>query len=196
MRLRLDLRPRHGTNDSARLRSHALINLEGSGSVFMKPKRTKKYKPREILADPVSWAIAGSHLLPRESVAAAFVPIDAALLILKQGRALRDDWNMVAQALNVAEALAELQVGHNLVAEIAAGQAALMAIAQRMLKGSATCYASELADVDEALFVYRAQLKVCTQADFGKAVKRVRQLHACGAMQDVERVFEGMPRAA
>lgn len=49
MRLRLDLRGRHGTNDTARLRSHALINLEGSGSVFMKPKRTKKYSPKPVV---------------------------------------------------------------------------------------------------------------------------------------------------
>jgi hypothetical protein len=159
-------------------------------------KRTKKYVPRAVLADPVSWAVAGSHLMPTEKLDLIQAPVDAAVTVLKQGRALRDDWNVVANALNLAEALAGLQVGHNLTAEIAAGQDALLSIARRMIGGSATCYASELAAVDEAVFVYRAQMKVCTQGDFSRACKRVKVLHRSGAMRDVADMFALMPKAA
>ncbi len=94
-----------------------------------KKARTKKYKPRECLADPVSWAIAGSFKLPHETVAATMAAVEPALKLLKQGKATRDDWNVVCQAVNVAEALAGLQVGHNLIAEIKAGEAALRSVA-------------------------------------------------------------------
>lgn len=159
-------------------------------------KRNKKYTPREVLADPVSWAVAGAYLMPTEKINLIQAPVDAAVLLLKQGRALRDDWNVVANALNLAEALAGLQVGHNLTAEIAAGQGALLGIARRMIGGSATWYAAELAAVDEAIFVYRAQMKVSTQGDFSRACERVKVLHRSGSMQDVADMFDLMPRAA
>ncbi len=158
-----------------------------------KPKRNKRYVPRERLADPVGWAVAGVHKLPTESIDAVFVPIDEALALLRQGRAGREDWNVVCQALNVAEALAVVAVGSNLMPEIAAGQRWLHQIALRMLEtGSSTCYAAELAAIDEALTMYRAQLQVCTQADFSRAIAHVRNLHRSGAMEQIARVYEAM----
>lgn len=156
-----------------------------------KPKRNKRYVPRERLADPVSWAVAGVHKLPTESVEAVFVPVTAAMALLKQGRAGREDWNIVCQALNVAEALAIVAVGSNLMPEIVAGQRWLHQIALRMLEhGSSTCYAAELVAIEEALTMYRAQLQVCTQADFTRAIAHVRNLHRSGAMEQIARVYE------
>lgn len=156
-------------------------------------KRSKKYRQRAVQTDPISWAIAGVHTLPVKTIAATFAPIDDAVLKLKQGKATREDWNIPCQALNIAEALANLQIGPNLLPEIASGQSALVSIAQRMIgKGSATCYGAELAAIDEALAMYRAQLKVCTQAEFGRAVARVKELHRSGAMDDVGRMYEQM----
>lgn len=157
-----------------------------------KPKRTKRYVQREQLVDPVSWAVAGAHKLPTATVAATMAAITPALKLLKQGRATRNDWNVVCQAVNVAEALAGLQVGHNLLSEIKAGEAALLAVALRMIEGRATCYAIELAAIDEALFVYEAQLKVCTQSDIGKAIARVKELFRSGAMDNVVAIFDRM----
>lgn len=156
-----------------------------------KKPRTKRYVARECLQDPVSWAVAGVHTLPTESQQAAMVPVDGAVALLKQGMAGRDDWNMIVQALNIAEALAGLQIGPNLMPQIEAGQEALHAIALRMIaRRTATCYATELHAIDEALAMYRAQLKLCTQAEFSRAIARVKELHRSGAMVYVARVFE------
>lgn len=160
-------------------------------------KPRKAYRPRAVQSDPVSWAIAGVHTLPAESKRAMMVPIDAAVLLLKRGQAARDDWNVICQALNLAEALAGLQIGSNLTPQIAAGQGALRTIAQRMIgTGRATCYAAELALVDEALAMYRVQVRLCTQAEMSRAVARVKELHRSGAMEDVARLYEGMQKAA
>lgn len=162
-----------------------------------KPKRTKRYVPRERLADPVQWAMAGVYKLPTVSIDAVFVPIDAAKALLRQGRATCEDWNVVAQALNLAEALAGLQVGANLLPEIIAGQRWLHQIALRMLeRDTSTCYAAELAAIDEALVMYRAQLQVCTQADFSRAVAHVKNLVRCGAMDDIARLYQELDREA
>jgi hypothetical protein len=162
-----------------------------------KPRRQKPYRPRHVQTDPVSWAIAGVHTLPLESQQATMKPVDAAVLLLKQGKSTREDWNVVCQALNIAEELAKLQIGSNLLPQILAGQQALRSVAFRMIgKGSATCYGAELVAIDEALTMYRAQLRLCAQAEFGRAVNRVKQLHASGAMDDVGRMYEQMQKAA
>lgn len=154
----------------------------------MKKHRNKKYRPRAIQADPVSWAIAGVSTL---------MASQQAVLLLKHGAANRDDWNIICQALNVAEALAGMGIGPNLLPQISAGQDALKSIALRMIgRGRTTCYGAELAAIDEALVMYRAQIKLCTQAEMSRAVARVKELHRSGAMDDVGRVFEQMQEAA
>lgn len=159
-----------------------------------KKPRNKRYVPRECLADPVGWAVAGVHKLPTESVEAMFAPIDTARSLLLLGKATRDDWNVVCQALNLAEALAGFGIGANLMPEITDGQRWLHQIALRMIeRGTSTCYATELAAIDEALTMYRAQLQVCTQAELSRAVAHVKNLHRSGAMVDVARVFDDMP---
>lgn len=163
----------------------------------IKPKRTKRYQPRIVQPDSVAWAVAGVHKMPFQRIDALFVPINAAVTLLKQGKATRCEWNGICQALNIAEALAGLQIGANLLPEIRAGQTALKQIALRMIgKGSATCYASELAAVDESLVMYRAQLKVCTQAELERAIAKVKAAHNSGAMDDIGRLYLSMELAA
>jgi DNA-binding FrmR family transcriptional regulator len=162
-----------------------------------KPKRHKSYRPRDVQLDAVSWAIAGATCIPPASQAAALAPVMAAVRVLKQGMATRVDWNVVAQCMNLAEALAALQIGSNLMPQIGAGQKALHRIALRMLeRGTSTCYATELADIDEAVVMYRVQLSLCTQAEFSRAVVRVKDLHRSGAMDDVARLYLKLDREA
>jgi len=162
----------------------------------MKKKRSKKYVPKDIQLDPISWAVAGVHNFPFATVDKTFEPINAAVLLLKQGKAAREDWNVPCQALNVAEALTGQGVGGNLLPAIRAGQEALKAIALRMLsRGTATCYAAELAAIDEALQMYRAQMSACTQAEFGRAVQRAKTLLMSGAKDDVARLYQQMEPA-
>jgi hypothetical protein len=159
----------------------------------VKKPRNKKYRPREIQTDPVTWAIAGVHKFPTETIAATFVPVDEAMLLLKLGKATREDWNVPCQSLNIAEALAGLRIGPNLMPQIRAGQEALSKIAQRMIgTGKATCYGAELAAIDEALVMYRVQMKVCTQGEFTRAVNRVKELHRSGGMDDMCRLYDRM----
>lgn len=159
----------------------------------MKKPRNKKYHPKPVQVDSLSWALAGAHRLPSESVDAAMAPSLAALALLKQGKASRMDWNMIAQMFNIGQALAAAGVGMNLTPFLAAGDDALESIAIRMIGGKTTaCYAHELSTIAEALDMFQAQLRVCTQGEWGRALARVKQLHQSGAMRDVSKLYGKM----
>ena len=159
----------------------------------MKKPRNKKYRPRQIQADPVSWAVAGVHNFPFATVDESFRVINTYVSLLKQGKARREDWNFICQMLNTAEALAQLAVGQNLLPQIRAGQDALKAIALRMIeRGPTACYARELAAIDEALFMHRAQMSACTQAEYGRAVQKVKRTLMSGGADDMVALYEKM----
>lgn len=159
----------------------------------MKKPRNKAYKPKPILADPLSWAIAGAHTLPAPKQAELLAPVSAALLKLQHATADRDDWNTLANALNLAEALCGLQIGPNLLPEITKGMEALHAVAMRMLASArSTCRGAEIAAIVEALDMYRAQLQLCSQAEMSRAVARVKDLHRSGAMDRVAQIYRQM----
>ncbi|HEY5798683.1 MAG TPA: hypothetical protein VIT92_00605 [Burkholderiaceae bacterium] len=158
-----------------------------------KSKRNKPYRPRDVQADAAAWAMAGVYTLPLQTQIDVLTPVYAAVLLLKQGKATREDWNIIAQSLNVAEALAGLQIGPNLMPIIAAGQRTLIDIALRMIEtGKSTCYAHELAAIDEAIVMTRAQLQLCTQAELSRALARVKDLHRSGHMKDVADIYDRM----
>jgi hypothetical protein len=162
-----------------------------------KKPRNKKYRPRELMTNTIEWARAGVLTFPHETVDQLMVEPLAAFDKLRRAAADRDDWNMVCQALNIAEALTNQDIGPNLRPQIAAGQEALHAIAQRMLgTGSSTCYAAELAAIDEALLMYKAQVRLCTQGEFTRAFRQVENWHKCGKMLDVQATYYALDKAA
>jgi|SRR5450830_578795 len=159
----------------------------------MKKKRNKAYRERPVNPRAIDWALAGSYTLPAEKQAELLGFVDHGFDRLRAGAATRDDWNTVANGMNIAEALTYFQIATNFKDEIQKAMAALRTIATRMLKtGSSTCYAAELADIKEARDIYKIQLSLCSQAECSRAVRRVNDLHRCGAMQDVARLYEEM----
>jgi hypothetical protein len=155
-----------------------------------KKPRNKKYRPIEVKSNTVDWAIAGVHTFPietqKEIMAGALDSFDK----LRQGIASREHWNTICQALNVGEALCEFNIGNNLLPAFHEGHSALHQIALRMLAGkSSTCHAHELTAVTEALDMHKIQLRLCTQAEFSRAVKRVTNLINGGAQDDVAKTY-------
>lgn len=161
----------------------------------MKKPRSKKYVPKDVSANAMNWAIAGRCLMPEFKQIALMEPVLESMMLLRKGAAGRDDWNSIANAMNIAEALAHHQIGPNLLPQILAAQSALHAVAMRMLNtGKSTCYAQELADITEGIDLYRIQLTLCTQAEMSKSVRRVEELHRNGSMADVKKLYEGMEK--
>lgn len=160
----------------------------------MKPKKRKKaYKQRTVNPDAMRWAISGSYTLPREKQLELIGYVDAAIDKFRTGTASREDWNSVANGMNIAEAFVFYEIGTNLMPQIQAALDALHAVALRMLSsGSSTLYAEELAAIREGRDMYEIQLRLCSQAEAHRAVSRVKDLHRCGAMADVEKLYHSM----
>jgi hypothetical protein len=153
-------------------------------------KRNKKYRPREIKANAIDWAIAGVHTFPVETQRDIMRQPMKSFDLLRQGKANRDDWNQICQALNVGEALCEFNIANDHIDDFHRGHEALHQVALRMLSGkSSTCYAHELAAITEALEMHNIQLQFCTQAEFSRAIVRVKNLIDGGAQDDVAKTY-------
>lgn len=151
-----------------------------------KAKRNKKHRPIEVKTNTIEWAIGGVHTFPIATQKEIMKEPALAFEKLRQGIANRDDWNMICKSLNVGEALCELHIGDNLIDDFHRGHEALHQIALRMLSGkSSTCYAHELAAISEAMEMHKIQLKLCTQAEFSRAIQRVKNLLKGGAQKNV-----------
>lgn len=163
----------------------------------MKKKRNKKYVPKPVMLDSMNWAMSGAHKLPKYKRDELLIPVDTAYKAMQRGEATREEWNTVANALNIAEALSEMQIGANLIPLIQAGLSALHDVAMRMLGGAkSTCKGAELTAIYEALDMYRIQLTECSQGEMSRAVKKVNDLHRSGAMDDVLQIYKQMDREA
>ena len=158
-----------------------------------KKSRSKGYRPRQVCIDSAAWAISGSFTLPISTQRELMAPVDTAMRQLQMATANRDDWNVLANGLNIAEALCGQNIGNNLLSKILSGQSALHAVAIRMIPtGSSTCKGCEITDILEAVDMYRIQLNLCSQAELSRAVRRVKNLHRSGAMADVAKIYEKM----
>lgn len=139
----------------------------------MKSHAIKKYVPKSVLADPLSWARAGVYLIPTHIKQDLKAHIEQAYTLMAQGKADRDVWCTLMQSLNIGEELCRLRICNDRWPEIDAAQNSLVDIAKRMLDGNATCKGAELTIIREGLDMHRIQINECTQAEFSKSVKQV-----------------------
>lgn len=161
-----------------------------------KPKRTKKYGgPKRRSVDTISEAICGAAVFMPQQITLIRQRPEAAYLLLCQGKAQNHDWNEIAQAMGVAEVLAQRNIGNNLMPQIVAALSALSSIAVRMQTTgrTVTCYPAELAAVREGLDVYGIQVKVCTQNEFyfaGQKVKRFLESIPEGTVEEYMALYK------
>ena len=127
-------------------------------------KPRKKYKPKGVRLDAMTWVIsgfkkvadvpdAGTKLLLRNHV--AFDEIRA-------GRGDREHVDFLIHMVNMAEALANIQLGRDWLPEIHEAQDAIYAMAQRGISGKKFLFTGEeIGIVQTILELHDEQLKNC-----------------------------------
>ncbi|MCG2586549.1 hypothetical protein [Massilia sp. TS11] len=156
-------------------------------------KPRKAYRPRPVSVNAAEWAVAGACCFTASMVADLIEPVRAAYDKLRQGQATVDDWNTLVQALNLGEALAVARIGAELMPFLHAGMAALQAVAERRAAGrSSVCTGAELTTIYDAMSWYRSQLRICTQAEYSRAIKSVKNWHMGGGSRRVAELIEKM----
>ena len=127
-------------------------------------KKKKKYTPKGIRLDAMTWVLSGMKKV-------ADVPDAGTKLLLKnhvsfdeirEGRGDKDHVDTLIQMVNMAEALAHLQLGRDWLPEIGEAQDAIYALAQRGVSGKKFLFTGEeLSKVQQILELHDEQLKNC-----------------------------------
>jgi len=145
-------------------------------------KPRKKYKPKGVRMDALTWVISGFKKV-------AEVPDAGTKLMLKnhvsfdeirEGRGNKDHVDNLISCVNMAEALAKRQLGRDWLEEIGEAQDAIYAMAQRGISGKPFLFTGlEIQAVQTIIELHDEQLRECS----------VRTLEL--ALEDIEKEFKG-----
>ena len=142
-------------------------------------KPRKKYKPKGVRLDAITWVINGFRNISETGDAVLHLKIKnhESLECLRKGEATRLDIDAIISAFNIAEALARMQIGDDYAAEIKAGQDALLAVAKRGVSRDDrfVLKAEELTAINLVLEIHDAQLEITTIGELEKAMKIVEK---------------------
>jgi len=137
-------------------------------------KPRKKYKPKPVRLDAVTWVINGFRNISQTGDAVLHLKIKnhESLECLRKGEATRIDIDTIISAFNIAEALARMQIGDDYAKEIKAGQDALLAVAKRGVSRDEKFIlkAQELTAIVETMLIHDAQLEITTIGELEKAM--------------------------
>lgn len=146
--------------------------------------RAAKRQPGPIYANAFARAIEGARTIPPEKVESAKRCMLHAFTAFGQGMACADHLATMADALNVAEALTELNIcsDEGSRERIAAAQRVLADVADRFAeRASWTLYPTERQQLDDGLWTHGVQLGFCSISEYEAAVMRV-QRRVAGAL--------------
>ena len=137
--------------------------------------RRQPRQPR-IDLDPVGLAISRASLLSAAQRAPLLAASMGAFEAFRAGRGSAELWCGLADAMNVAEALAEAKVASDHKGTFSAAQAALAAVCARQAAGGSwTLFPAEITALDDACFVHQVQLEHCSQGEMADAIALVKR---------------------
>jgi hypothetical protein len=152
-------------------------------------KKRSKYRPKRVLQDPVNWVLGGFKTLDsvKDQYLLLMIKIHDSLATLYKGKADRPTMDVVINAFNMAEALAQAGVGHEYSHDIRLAQEIFLRVAIRGVQNG------DVFEVDEgekyvlqiAIDVHDAQLNSCTIIELEKAIGYVKKAVAAKKARSV-----------
>ena len=149
----------------------------------------KKYKPKGVRLDAMSWVVSGFKKV-------ADVPDAGTKLLLRNhasfdeiraGRGDREHVDILINMVNMAEALANLQLGRDWLPEIEQAQDAIYAMAQRGVSGKKFLFTGEeLCIVQTILELHDEQLKNCSVRLMEIALDEINKEYIHNKMRRIE----------
>ncbi len=136
----------------------------------------KARRPRPVYANSYVRAMEGATRLRPEIRAERRAKYQAAFIAFRTGNGCVDAWRELADALNLAEQIAEYGIVCDRASKdrIAAGHEVLGTVIGRVEeRRSWTLYAAEIQTLEDALWMFSAQLDYVSVLEFENAEKRV-----------------------
>ena len=148
-----------------------------------KPRKRFNPKRHPVDVNPAELAFGQAALLHPSQRTAIIGKATGAYEAFRTGGGSAYLWGDLADALNIAEALARRNLANDHAHKFSAGQAALSAvIARKADGGSFTLRPAELVALRDALDIYEIQLEVCSTREYLEAFDEVKRRTA-GALQ-------------
>ncbi len=133
---------------------------------------------RPVYINAIERAIAGSRKLPVEDRTRAQQAVGDALINFQRQQEPEFHWRSCADALNVAEALADEGIASDADSRgrIHDAQEVLSQVWMRHAAGGSwTMRGREIAALDDGLFIHRVQLDHCSMREYERAIESVRR---------------------
>lgn len=153
-------------------------------------RKRSKYRPKGVRLDVMQW-IKGGMAPMAENPAAVDLRIKnhGALKAITDGRATRDDLDVMIAALNITEALASQNqaLGSDWWIEVRAAQDAFLIMVRRGLAKDRFIFTGpELTAVNLAMEIHDAQIDKCTVAQLEEALLLVQKQIRDGKTRKIE----------
>lgn len=140
----------------------------------MKKPRNKKYRPRDVVANPLTAIFGGMGSAHAQHLQTLHLKNHAAFAALVQGRGTRDDWDRLVGAVNMANVMCEQGIGNEFREQTIAARNALCEIGKRYMRiGKFVFTGPELATMNEAMTCHEAQLENVRAIDVDRAADEV-----------------------
>ena len=139
-------------------------------------KPRKAYRPRPVLANAAARAMNAVTRLSADEIDQAQGPLEAAFAELVIGTGAADQWAIVVDAMNVAEALAAERICSDEASRqtIANAQRALARLhRQHQVLGSWVLWPEDRQALAAGVELHRLQLSVCDYAEYRRAIDGV-----------------------
>lgn len=154
-------------------------------------KRTKKYRPKQIILNPVDYLRGGYKRVEGEYLTELQIKNEMALLNVLQGKAATEDWDKLVGAVNMSLVITEQYFDDKFRELLLAGRDALQSLGKRQLKiGRFVLTGEEKTAIENMMEVHEAQLKALRVVDIERAYDEVmRRLRSkTGNVKVVEEV--------
>jgi len=142
--------------------------------VSSKPR--KKYKPKGIIKDPLKFVLDGIRVADTGMLLSTKIMTHQSMLALTTGQADKQDWQFVANAVNVGLVLCEQGYGKEFVGDLVQAQVAMTLLRDRYkATGRFILRAEEMKLINEALALHDEQLDLAPVMHVAKAAIKVER---------------------
>jgi len=152
-------------------------------------KPRKKYKPKGVRLDAMSWVLSGFKNVADIPDAGTKLMLrnHAAFDEIRAGRGDKGHVDLLIQMVNMCEALAKLQLGRDWLPEIGQAQDAVFAMAQRGISGKNFIFTGEeLKLVQQVLELHDEQLRNCPVRTMEQALSDIAKEYVHKKMRRIE----------
>lgn len=151
-------------------------------------RKRSKYRPKPVLLNPIGYVLEGMEPVRSHTnhVVNLKIKNHLALANLTQGKATRDDIDILINMVNIVEALYRLGFGKEYEAEVRAGLDALHAVAVRGRDTNRFILrAEEMNALNVISELHDAQIEVITLQDMDRAIALVEKERRAKRMRTV-----------